>query len=97
MSITEPLEPTTFPYLTTENLTFPLADMLFEEIKILSDVSFVAPYKFIGSDALSVDAITFVTLFSIEALTTFPAPPMFVLIHSCGLYSAILTCFNAAA
>ena len=82
--ITDPLDPATFPYLTTENLTLPFfADILFDETKILSDVSFVAPYKLIGSDALSVDkAITFVTLFSILALTTFSAPPIFVLIHS---------------
>ena len=95
---TEPLDPTTFPYLTTENLVWCFPAILLAETKILSDVNFVAPYKFIGSEALSVEsAITFKTSELKAAFTTFSAPPTFVLTHSIGLYSAILTCFNAAA
>ena len=54
--------------------------MLLAETKSLSEQSFVAPYKFIGADALSVDnAITFLTLLCIEALIKFCAPITFVL------------------
>ena len=73
--MTDPLDPITFPYLTTENFIDLLPTILFEEVKILSEVNFVAPQRFIGSDALSVDsAITlFIPLF-IDADTTFSAP-----------------------
>ena len=95
---TEPLDPTTFPYLTTENLIFLLPTILLAAVKILSDVSFVAPYKLIGSYALSVErAIIFFTFLCIAEETTFSAPSTFVLMHSIGLYSAISTCFKAAA
>ena len=58
----------------------------------------MAPYKFIGLQALSVDkATTFFTLFIIEALITFSAPTMFVLMHSSGLISAVGTILVAAA
>ena len=58
----------------------------------------MAPYKFIGFAALSVErAITCLTSFSNEALITFSAPCMFVFIHSNGLYSEAGTCFIAAA
>ena len=55
------LEPRTFPYLTTENL-------LDFSVKLpqnnLSDTNFVAPYKFIGLEALSVESRQLFTLFS---------------------------------
>jgi hypothetical protein len=64
----------------------------------LSETNFVAPYKLIGDDALSVlKAITLLMLLLIEALITFSAPIIFVLIASIGLYSIAGTCFNAAA
>ena len=41
--------------------------MRFEDITSLSAASFVAPYKLIGSTALSVDKeITFLTFFSMQ-------------------------------
>ena len=52
---TEPLDPTTFPYLTTENLASLLPAILLAATKSLSEASFVAPYKFIGFAALSVE------------------------------------------
>ena len=71
---------------------------LFAAIINLSAANFVAPYKFIGLTALSVDkAIVFLTLFLIAASTIFWAPRIFVLTNSKGLYSAVSTCFNAAA
>ena len=64
----------------------------------LSDASLVAPYKLIGELALSVlNAKTFSILFLILPSITFSAPPMLVLIVSIGLYSAVSTCFKAAA
>ena len=44
IGITLPLEPITFPYLTTENIDefFPL--MLFADINSFSAANFVAPY-----------------------------------------------------
>ena len=96
--ITEPLEFATFPYLTTENLVLFLPVILFAATKSLSDVNLVAPYKLIGSAALSVDnAITLSTSFFIAQSITFCAPLIFVLINSHGLYSAVLICFRAAA
>ena len=72
--------------------------MLFAAIINLSEQSFVAPYRFIGAAALSVDnAITFLTLLLKEHSIMFCAPITFVLIVSIGLYSAVGTCFNAAA
>ena len=96
--ITEPLDPITLPYLTTENTRFFSPLILLAAINNLSEASFVAPYKFIGAHALSVDNAThFVTLDSMQALITFSAPPIFVFTHSSGLYSAMCTCFIAAA
>ena len=61
----------------------------------LSEHNFVAPYKFIGETALSVDkATTLLTLFFIAELIIFCAPKIFVLIHSKGLYSVAGTCFR---
>ena len=53
--IIDPLDPITFPYLTTEKIGFfsPLYE--FAAVKILSDTNLVAPYKLIGSEALSVE------------------------------------------
>ena len=66
--------------------------------KSLSEHNLVAPYKLIGSTALSVDrAITFLTFLSIDASIIFCAPITFVLINSNGLYSAAGTCLRAAA
>ena len=52
----------------------------------------------IGATALSLDrAMTFFTLVWRHASIKFWAPKTFVLIASNGLYSAVGTCFNAAA
>ena len=65
---------------------------LFAETNNLSEQSFVAPYKFTGLAALSVEsAITFFTLLSIAASITFCAPKTFVEMHSVGLYSEAFT------
>ena len=73
--ITEPREFITFPYLTTENIVSLCTDIKLDEIVNLSAASFVAPYKFIGSTALSVDkVITFLTLLSIKLLLHFVFP-----------------------
>ena len=61
--ITEPLDPITFPYRTTENLICFSPFILFAAIKSLSEVNFVAPYKLIGAHALSVESAT--TLFTL--------------------------------
>jgi hypothetical protein len=52
---TDPLLPRTFPYLTTENEVLLLPAILLADIKSLSEQSLVAPYKFTGATALSVD------------------------------------------
>ena len=68
------------------------------ETNNLSETNLVAPYKLIGLTALSVERATiFFTPLSIDASITFLAPSMFVFTASIGLYSAIGTCFNAAA
>src|SRR5690554_6414677 len=96
--ITEPFEPMTLPYLTTENLMGLSPLILLAATNNLSEVNLVAPYRLIGAQALSVDkATTRSTLVCRQASTTFWAPPIFVLMHSSGLYSAIGTCFIAAA
>ena len=95
---TEPFEPTTLPYLATLKRVRRVPAMLFAAVKSLSLASFVAPYRFMGLQALSVlRAITFSTLHAKAAFITFCAPFIFVFIHSIGLYSAIGTCFIAAA
>ncbi len=67
-------------------------------MKSLSEQSFVAPYKFIGDEALSVlREIIFFTPQSDAASITFCEPFMFVFMNSVGLYSAAGTCFSAAA
>ena len=64
----------------------------------LSAQSFVAPYRLIGDEALSVDsAITFFTSSSIAASIIFCDPITFVFTNSIGLYSAAGTCLRAAA
>ena len=94
----EPLDIKTLPYLTIENTIFFLPTILFALIKSLSEHNLVAPYKFIGAAALSVEsAITFLTLVCIQASIIFCAPSIFVLMNSKGFYSAVGTCFNAAA
>ncbi len=51
-----------------------------------------------GFAALSVErATTRFTPAAIAAFTTFSAPMTLVLMHSKGLYSAVGTCFRAAA
>ena len=96
--ITDPLLPETLPYLTTENFGPLFDEILLAAKNNLSEHNFVAPYKFVGDDALSVDnAITFFTLLLILALMTLLDPIILVLINSKGLYSANGTCFNAAA
>ena len=67
-------------------------------VKILSAVSFVAPYRLIGEDALSVDsATTRFTPASMAASTTFCEPSTLVFTNSKGLYSPVSTCLSAAA
>lgn len=57
---TLPRLPTTFPYLTTAKRVFFSPTYAFAATNNLSEASFVAPYKFTGAHALSVDrAITF--------------------------------------
>ena len=71
---------------------------MFATLNSLSEHNLVAPYKFMGDDALSVDkAITFFTFVFSAASITFCAPKIFVFIVSNGLYSAVGTCFKAAA
>ena len=63
----------------------------------MSPHSLVAPYKFAGATALSVEsAINCLTFLSMQASTMFWEPIIFVFINSVGLYSAAGTCFNAA-
>ncbi len=88
--ITDPLDPITFPYLTTENLMGLLPLMLFAATNNLSEASLVAPYRLMGAHALSVErATTLLTLVAKHASITFCAPPILVFTHSVGLYSAI--------
>ena len=56
--MTEPLDPITLPYLTTENFVsfFPVYE--FPAMNNLSEVSLVAPYRLEGLLALSVDKAT---------------------------------------
>ena len=68
------------------------------ETKSLSDASLVAPYRFMGLLALSVDnATTDLTPQSMQASIRFIAPLILVLTHSNGLYSAVGTILVAAA
>ena len=95
--ITEPLLSITFPYLTVLKVIscFPF---ILLAINNLSAHNFVAPYKFTGAAALSVDnATTFLTFSFNQQLIMFCAPIILVFINSVGLYSAAGTCFNAAA
>ena len=70
----------------------------FTEVNNLSEANFVAPYKFVGLQALSVDrAITFLILFFKDKSIILEAPIIFVLIHSIGFSSAVVTIFKAAA
>ena len=75
-----------------------LVEYEFPATNNLSETSFVAPYKFAGLLALSVDnATTRLTPESIHASIRFTAPSILVLTHSNGLYSAVGTIFVAAA
>src|SRR5690554_5778966 len=56
--MTEPLDPITLPYLTTENRMGLSPLMLLAATNSLSEVSLVAPYRLIGAQALSVDKAT---------------------------------------
>ena len=96
--ITDPREPITFPYLTTENLHFAEPEYEFPATNNLSDANLVAPYKLIGFDALSVDKAThFFIPLSKQASIKFIAPRTLVFTHSNGLYSAVGTILVAAA
>ena len=96
--MTEPRDPITFPYLTTAYRVPCSPPYEFEATNNLSEANFVAPYKFIGDDALSVEsATTRFTLQSTAASITFIAPLILVFTHSNGLYSAVGTIFVAAA
>ena len=52
--MTDPLEPITLPYLTTQNLVE--LEYWFAFTNNFSEQSFVAPYKFTGLQALSVES-----------------------------------------
>ena len=68
------------------------------KLESLSAANFVAPYKFIGLDALSVDKATILEIFlSIATSIRFMHPNIFVFTASKGLYSAVGTIFVAAA
>ena len=96
--MTEPLDPITFPYRTTEKFVLDPAEYEFPEINNLSEVSLVAPYKFTGLLALSVESATnFLTPLSIQASIIFMAPITLVFTHSKGSYSAVGTILVAAA
>ena len=96
--ITEPREPITFPYRTTEKCRSLSPLTLLAAMNNLSEHNLVAPYKFMGAAALSVlNATTLLTPVSRQACTTFSDPSTFVFINSIGLYSAAGTCFSAAA
>ena len=70
--ITDPFDPITLPYLTTENCIILSPFILLAATNNLSDVNLVAPYRLIGAQALSVDsATTLSTLFESDADTTF--------------------------
>src|SRR5690606_19077738 len=56
--MTDPLDPITFPYRTTENRIGLLPRILFAATNTLSEANLVAPYKLIGAQALSVDKAT---------------------------------------
>ena len=56
--ITEPFDPITLPYLTTENRIGFHPVILFAATNSLSEASLVAPYKLIGAQALSVESAT---------------------------------------
>ena len=73
--MTEPLEPITFPYLTTEKQVCSSPEYELPATKSLSEVSFVAPYKFAGLLALSVDNATILfTAFLILVIQQLTAP-----------------------
>ena len=94
----DPLLCKTFPYLKTEKHKSFLPTILFAEVNNLSAQSLVAPYKLTGEEALSVErAKTFFTELSRQASIKLFDPIILVLINSKGLYSAVSTCFNAAA
>ena len=96
--MTRPLEPITFPYLTTLNWVPCSPEYAFAATNNLSDVNLVAPYRLIGLDALSVDkATTRSTPLSMQASIKFIAPTTLVFTHSKGLYSAVGTILVAAA
>ena len=67
-------------------------------MKSLSAANFVAPYKFIGLHALSVDKpIIFLIFLDLQACIKFDDPIIFVFTHSSGFVSAVGTIFVAAA
>src|SRR3990167_8730766 len=69
--ITDPRDSTTFPYRTIENRVPPCPEIPLEDMNIRSAHSLLAPYRFAGLHALSVDsAINRCTLFSIAAMMT---------------------------
>ena len=88
----------TLPYLTTEKTVDPMPFFGFDATNSLSEANFVAPYKLIGLDALSVDNATqLFTPASRQASMRVMAPRTLVYTHSDGLYSAVGTIFVAAA
>ena len=61
--ITDPLEPITLPYLTIVNFVILSLEYSDSAANNLSAANFVAPYKFIGFEALSVDKLTTLFIF----------------------------------
>ena len=51
--MTDPLDPITLPYLTTENIVSCEFENELAATKSLSDANLVAPYKLIGSSFIS--------------------------------------------
>ena len=79
-----------FPTVYKKQASVNASAVQLAETNNLSEHNFVAPYKLMGAQALSVDkATTWVTFVFNAAFITFSAPPTFVLTHSSGLYSAI--------
>ena len=87
-----------FPYRTTAKRVLCDPEYELPATNNLSAANLLAPYRFVGLLALSVESATtrFIPL-SIQASMTFIAPMTFVLMHSNGLYSAVGTIFVAAA
>ena len=96
--ITEPRDAITFPYLVPHINVLSGDTVLDLATNTFSIIAFEIPIAFIGYAALSVDRhITFLTPYSIAAVSTLSVPNTLVLTASRGKNSQDGTCFNAAA